>query len=492
MMTQIERYGDLAVFRVSARMLRANALSELQNALSEYDVGQRAALLDLSGVRTINFGGLAALAELHASRPQTGFFGARDGVADRLRRSELIESLRYFATKSAALTSPWGRRHRLAGRRAVLLAAGKGTRCRPLTLRYPKPMLPILGRPILHHQLDHLARFGVRDILTNPGYLGPQIHDYFGSGRGQNIRMTYLNEGAYRDGEWIDEPLGSASTLRRMQSALSCFDAPFFVFCGDALVDPDLAALMDAHQASGAEITIAAREVAECDVSKYGIIAATPCGTVTGFQEKPDPAEARSRLANIGVYVMSPGVLNAIGPAAGQDIARDLIPAVMAQGGKICVWSAGFDWRDIGTPLDFFRENIAALRAVPPGQTAFVGPGAARLTLIGKRRNFHGPIWVGEGVDIAPGAHITGPVVIGANTTIPARSSIRASVILPGTAIETGAIHCDQIISNDWSISGIYPAVPATEETALTTAQGPRTAPAPQDIAVTPALLRAG
>ena len=131
--------------------------------------------------------------------------------------------------------------------KAMILAAGKGTRVRPLTHQLPKPMIPVLGKPVMEYLVEQLARYGFREIMVNISHLAAQVENYFGDGRRWGVEIGYSFEGHISDGETIAEPLGSAGGVRRIQDFGGFFDDTFLVVCGDAVIDLDLAAVLRKH-----------------------------------------------------------------------------------------------------------------------------------------------------------------------------------------------------------------------------------------------------
>ena len=136
--------------------------------------------------------------------------------------------------------------------KAMILAAGKGTRVRPLTNVLPKPMIPLIRKPIMEAIIDHLKRHAFDEIYVNTSYLSRSIEDYFRDGDRLGVAIAYSYEGELIDGEFIDQPLGSAGGMRRIQDRCGFFDDSFAVLCGDALIDVDLTEVLRFHRASGA------------------------------------------------------------------------------------------------------------------------------------------------------------------------------------------------------------------------------------------------
>ena len=178
--------------------------------------------------------------------------------------------------------------------KAMILAAGKGTRVRPLTHVMPKPMIPALGKPVMEYLVEHLARHGVDQIMVNVSHLAQSIEGYFGDGRRWGVEIGYSFEGHVEDGKTIAAPVGSAGGIRRIQDYGGFFDDTFVVVCGDAVIDLDLTAVLRRHWQSGAVASIVVREVPHERLSSYGVVVCDEAGRIQSFQEKPQIEEALS------------------------------------------------------------------------------------------------------------------------------------------------------------------------------------------------------
>jgi mannose-1-phosphate guanylyltransferase/phosphomannomutase len=232
--------------------------------------------------------------------------------------------------------------------RALILAAGEGTRLRPLTLERPKPMLPIGGRPILEHLIALLRRHGVTEIAINLHYRPDAILDHFGSGDSFGVSLTYSHE---------ENLLGSAGAARRLAWF---FDGPFLVLYGDVLTDLDLSALVNRHRATGAAVTLALYRVA--DPSRCGIVELTDDNRIRRFIEKPRPEQTFSDLANAGVYVVEPSVLAGVPAGRPFDFGLDLFPRLLERDFPLYGFCLPGYILDIGS-IERYRQAEADLRA---------------------------------------------------------------------------------------------------------------------------------
>lgn len=202
--------------------------------------------------------------------------------------------------------------------RALLLAAGEGQRLRPLTLRMPKPMVPVGGRPILAHLIGLLRRHGITEIAINLHYKPEAIVEYFGNGSTFGVTLTYAYE---------EQLLGSAGAARALRHFLN---DTFLVLYGDVLTNVDLTSLMAFHSGSQSAGTIGLYEVS--DPSRCGIVELNASDRVTRFVEKPAPGTIQGNLANSGILVFEPSVLQYISETGASDFGVHLFPALLKNG----------------------------------------------------------------------------------------------------------------------------------------------------------------
>ncbi|WP_270725977.1 sugar phosphate nucleotidyltransferase [Shimia sp. Alg240-R146] len=460
MLTNCEDIGQISILKIASSRLTAADLGPLKSATDRMlDRGRNTILLDLGGVRRVARSGLAALVELQSAMPRTSklaFYGARPHVAGEIMRCPLSSLLSYHETREAALNTPEVLQQRLAGLKAVILCAGAGTRMRPLSHETPKPMLDIAGKPVLTRVMDHLGRFGIRDFILNPGHHAPCIHHAFATTARRSVQ--YVNEGGYVGGTWHPAPMGSASTLVRLQTRQTAFEDDFVVLCGDAITDIDMCGLVDAHRASGAEVTIAAQHVPREETGKYGVLVTNATGKVLEFCEKPSPRDARSTLVSTGIYVFSPRALKGLPDRAGFDIGNDLLPRILARGGSIQTYDAPFVWADLGNAKDYFDTLERVMKGEIPGTTpagaldrngVWVSPSAK----ISRRAVVIGPCYVGPGAEICAGAHIEGPTVVGAGAKISGRTVLKNAIVQPDTLVSSGTWVSDMIVGQDWALN---------------------------------------
>jgi NDP-sugar pyrophosphorylase family protein len=227
--------------------------------------------------------------------------------------------------------------------KAMILAAGEGARLRPLTLERPKPMLPIGGKPLLEHIIDLLQRHGVREIAINLCHKPQAIIDYFGDGRRFGVEISYSLESPI---------LGTAGAVKKLQHY---FDRTFTVIYGDLLTDLDLTSLAEYHRARGGMVTVALYQVE--NPSACGLVDLNGGGRIQRFVEKPPPEAVFTDLANAGVYVVEPEVIDHIPPATFYDFGHDLFPALLERGVPIYGYPIADYLIDIGTREKYERAQ---------------------------------------------------------------------------------------------------------------------------------------
>jgi len=210
--------------------------------------------------------------------------------------------------------------------KALILAAGKGTRVQPITHIIPKPMIPILQKPVMEFLLELLKEHGFREIMVNVSHLAEEIENYFRDGQRFGVEIAYSFEGRIEDGELIGDALGSAGGLKKIQDFQKFFDETFVVLCGDALVDLDLTEAVKKHKEKGSIASLITKKVTRDQVSSYGVVVSDEYGRIKTFQEKPSVDKALGDSINTGIYLFEPEIFNYIPSGEKFDIGADLFP----------------------------------------------------------------------------------------------------------------------------------------------------------------------
>jgi mannose-1-phosphate guanylyltransferase len=342
--------------------------------------------------------------------------------------------------------------------KGMILAAGQGSRVRPLTRDLPKPMVPILGKPVMEYLIEHLAGHGITEIMVNVAHHHQKIERYFGDGQRWGVQIGYSYEGVLDHGDVLPSPLGSAGGLRRIQDFGGFFDETTLVLCGDALIDLDIKAALAEHKSQNAIASVITLNVPISDVQNYGIVVAAPDGRVISFQEKPAPDVAKSSLASTGIYIFEPQVLDYVPSGRVFDIASDLFPALVASGLPFFAQNRPFHWIDIGRVGDYWsalqrvlRGEVAQIKM--PGRQIKPGIWVGLNTSIewGKVEII-GPVYIGSSVRIEAGAKIEGPVWIGHGSHIRSGSSVIRSVLFEYTRIASGMCFHEMVISPQYCV----------------------------------------
>jgi mannose-1-phosphate guanylyltransferase len=343
--------------------------------------------------------------------------------------------------------------------KAMILAAGKGTRVRPLTYDLPKPMIPLLGKPVMAYLVEHLAKYGVTEIMVNVSYLHEKIEEYFGEGHQFGVQIGYSFEGYTNDdGEVVPMPIGSAGGMKKIQEFGGFFDQTTIVLCGDALIDLDLKSALFEHKRKGALASVVTREVPWDKVSSYGVVVADADGRITEFQEKPSEAEARSNFISTGIYIFEPGVLDLIPAGVPFDIGSELFPLMAARGLPFYAQRRPFNWLDIGSVSDYWEvlQNVLMGEVAHmdmPGTEVDDGVWVGLNTSIDWHgTTIEGPVYIGSGSRVEAGAHIVGPTWIGHGSHICEGAEVVRSVLFEYTRVLAGVKLDEMIVFKDYSV----------------------------------------
>ena len=321
----------------------------------------------------------------------------------------------------------------------MVLAAGLGTRLRPITYAMPKPMVPVANRPVMEHIVRLLAGHGFSEAIANLHWFPETIEGHFGDGSDFGLELSYSRE---------EKLLGTSGGVR---NAVDFLGDSFLVISGDALSDIDLAAMRSFHESHDGIATLATKRVR--DTSQFGVAITGADGRIQAFQEKPDPAEALSDLANCGIYMFrseifdffpEPGTSKAAGPddpAGFADWAMDVFPALMEN--DIAFYSHEIDayWNDIGNLDEMRQGNFDALRGevrVEPGAPE-LGEGIRSASPL-QGAEVDGQVLIGADVELGAGVRIQGPAIVGDGCRIGEGAWVRDSILLAGTELAPEAM----------------------------------------------------
>jgi mannose-1-phosphate guanylyltransferase len=310
--------------------------------------------------------------------------------------------------------------------KAMVMAAGLGTRLRPLTDFLPKPMMPVANRPVLHHLLNLLRRHDVTDVGINVHAYPEMIQAYFGDGANLGMAIEWSYE---------EELLGTAGGTKKLEKFWG--GETILITSGDGLHDVDVTALLGHHRRTGALATLTVKPVT--DPSSYGVVILDRDTRVRGFQEKPTRDEARSDLANCGIYVIEAELLDRIPPDTFHDFGNDVWPSLVAANEEVYAYTTMAYWNDVGD-LSELRNTIldavlGHVRVDIPGEEIAPGVWAEAGCRIADSARIDGPVVLGPGVVIGEDAQVRGPAAIGADCVLGKGAAIRSAALLPGTAV---------------------------------------------------------
>ncbi|MBV6319942.1 sugar phosphate nucleotidyltransferase [Duganella violaceipulchra] len=343
--------------------------------------------------------------------------------------------------------------------KAMILAAGKGTRVRPLTYDLPKPMIPILGKPVMAYLIEHLHKYGVTEIMVNVSYLHEKIEEYFGEGHQYDVQIGYSFEGyTTDDGDVVPQPLGSAGGMKKIQEFGGFFDDTTIVLCGDALIDLDIKSALFEHRRKGALASVITKEVPWDKVSNYGVVVADSNGRITEFQEKPGQQEAKSNFVSTGIYIFEPEVIDLIPSGQTFDIGSQLFPLLAEKGMPFYAQTRNYNWIDIGSVTDYWETCQSVLMGEVahlhmPGIQINDGLWVGLNTSIDwEGTTIEGPVYIGSGTRIEAGVHIVGPTWIGHGSHICAGARVVRSVLFEYTRVLPNVSLNEMIVFKDYSV----------------------------------------
>ena len=308
--------------------------------------------------------------------------------------------------------------------KAVIMAGGFGTRLRPLTCNIPKPMVPMVNKPMMEHIVTLLKNHGITNIVATLYYQPEIIRTYFGTGERHGIRMTYRK---------AEADFGTAGSVRNAKDFL---DERFIIISGDVLTDFDLTESIRFHEERRSLATIVLTRVA--NPLQFGVVMTGDDGKITRFLEKPTWGEVFSDTINTGVYILEPEVLDLVPAGEEFDFSKNLFPLMLERGMPLYGHINKGYWKDIGNLNDYQDAHLDILR------------NAVRIPLEGKKSH---NAYVGEGtvLEAAPDS-ISGIVVIGRNSKIHRDVILSNSVIGDDCEIKPGAVIRNSVIWNGVTI----------------------------------------
>ena len=326
--------------------------------------------------------------------------------------------------------------------KAILLAGGKGTRLRPLTVHTPKPIVPIFNRPFLYYQIDLLRQVPeIDEAILSLNYQPRRIEEIFGEGEGLGLRLRYVVE---------PFPLGTGGAIRYAGDQLT---ESVIVFNGDVLTQVDLRAVLQLHRQRKAKATIVLTPVE--NPRAYGLVETDADGNVLRFLEKPAEDEIRCNTINAGIYVLEPETFDRIPKDTAWSIERSFFPSLIERGETFVAHINNGYWIDIGTPAKYMqvhRDIMDGRYAAPPfagsAQAAFVADGAR----VEEGVELQGPCFVDEGAVVKTGARLLPYSVLGRHTHVDEAAVIEGSIVWPNSWIGREAVVRGSILGRNCHI----------------------------------------
>ncbi|MBE1536067.1 mannose-1-phosphate guanyltransferase [Actinomadura algeriensis] len=304
--------------------------------------------------------------------------------------------------------------------KAVVMAGGEGTRLRPMTANQPKPLLPLVNRPIMEHVLRLLKRHGFTETVVTVQFLAALIRNYFGDGEELGMSLSYATE---------EIPLGTAGSVKNAEEALR--DDRFLVISGDALTDIDLTDMVRFHERNGALVTIGLKRVP--NPLEFGIIIVDDEGRVQRFLEKPTWGQVFSDTVNTGIYVMEPEVLDHVAPGEPVDWSGDVFPKLLAEGAPLFGYVADCYWEDVGTHESYLKAQADMLS----GQVGIdlggfeLSPGVrvAEGAEVDAEAVLKGPLYIGDYAKVEAGVELREYTVLGSNVVVKEGAFLHRAVV---------------------------------------------------------------
>jgi len=304
--------------------------------------------------------------------------------------------------------------------KAVVMAGGEGTRLRPMTANQPKPLLPVVNKPIMEHVLRLLKRHGFAETVVTVQFLAALVRNYFGDGEEIGMALSYATE---------EMPLGTAGSVKNAQDALR--DERFLVISGDALTDIDLTDMVRFHKENGALVTIGLKRVP--NPLEFGIIIIDDDGRVQRFLEKPTWGQVFSDTANTGIYVMEPEVLDHVAAGESVDWSGDVFPKLLAEGAPLYGYVADGYWEDVGTHESYLRVQADMLSGKvdiePDGFEVSPGVWVAEGAEVDSEAVLKGPLYIGDYAKVEAGAELREYTVLGSNVVVKEGAFLHRAVV---------------------------------------------------------------
>lgn len=307
---------------------------------------------------------------------------------------------------------------------AVVMAGGQGTRLRPLTSNQPKPMVPVVNKPLMEHIIELLKRHRLEQIVITLQFLPTVITNYFGDGSALGVELTYATE---------ESPLGTAGSVRNARSFL---DRTFVVVSGDALTDIDLTSAALFHKERGSMVTVVLKRAA--NPRDFGLVITDEDGKIVRFLEKPGWGEVFSDTINTGIYIVEPEVLNMVPDDRPYDFSKDLFPQILENRLPLYGYVADGYWTDVGN----HEQYLEAHRDILDGLVDIQVPG----------HKLENNVWIGDGSEISENAKLSGPLLLGDHVKVEEGCKVREYTVIGDNVVikRDNFLHRSVVLDNTY------------------------------------------
>lgn len=327
--------------------------------------------------------------------------------------------------------------------KAMILAAGRGTRLYPLTADRPKPVIPVMGVPLLHHVFDLLKESGINEVIINCHHEGDTLKEFL-EGQNLGINLQFSVE---------EDLLGTAGGVKHAEDF---FGNTFVVVYGDNLFDIDIQDVINFHRSKNALVTVALSHVERPE--ECGVVSLDESGRVTGFVEKPEKGKAQTNLVNAGLYVVEREVLDLIPKDVPYDFGHELFPQLLKGKGRIFGYVIKGYAKDIGTPRNYsevHRDLLAGKASRLSKRSGWFsqGPGIPSSARIHETAVLGSPVLVGEDTVVEEGAHVSAGSVLGKRCRVGRGATIEGSIVWDGVSIGEGSRVKGSVLAEDCEIA---------------------------------------
>lgn len=326
--------------------------------------------------------------------------------------------------------------------KSVIMAGGMGTRLRPLTLNTPKPMVPMLNKPVMSYAVDLLKKHNIKDIAVTVQHLPEVIEEYFGDGRGFGVNLKYFKEVT---------PLGTAGSVRNASEFL---DETFLVISGDGITDYNLTRAVEFHRNRGGIATLVMAKVQ--NPLEYGVVMCDKNDRIIRFLEKPGWSEVFSDTVNTGIYILEPEIFDYYDKDVFFDFSKDLFPLLLSKGNKMYGYTATGYWSDIGS-IEQYRQThydiLSGLVEINTNETRVEdGIWVGKNSFLEQGVEIQKPVFIGNNCRIGSDVRLGEYAIIGDNSCVGSNACLRRSIIWGNSSLSSGVILDGATVGNNTEV----------------------------------------